>query len=224
MKDVDQKQIGLRIKSARVLTGLNQEEFATACDFNHTSVRNWEFGRVAIRRNAVINLIDAFSKYGIQVSFDWLVYGAGEGPVLSSAAKAQTLEESNVDDLVADFQRLLSMKDGRALKAIVNDDALRPLYHRGDLLLAIAQPLESLVPMLSADGLPSPYLIKLKDGLIVPRWLMSDGVNWWGRVPSKDLIEPIASNWAGKIVVRIAGDIIETKKSELDQTLPELVI
>lgn len=224
MKDVDQKQIGLRIKSARVLTGLNQEEFATACNFNHTSVRNWEFGRVTIRRNAVMNLIDAFSKYGIQVSFDWLVYGAGEGPVLSSTARTQALEESNVDDLVADCQRLLSVKNNRILKAIVSDDAMCPLYHRGDLLLAIAQPLESLIPMLNAEGLPSPYLIKLKDGLIVPRWLVSDGVNWWGRIPNRDLIDPVISNWAGKIVVRIAGDIIETKRSELDQELPELVI
>lgn len=224
MKDVDQKQIGLRIKSARVLTGLNQEEFATACNFNHTSVRNWEFGRVTLRKNAVMNLIDAFSKYGIQVSFDWLVYGAGEGPVLSSTAKAQALDESNVDDLVADFQQLLASKNNRILKAIVNEDSMRPLYQRGDLLLAIAQPLESLAPMLNTDGLPSPYLIKRADGLIVPRWLVSDGVNWWGRVQSEDLIEPVVSNWAGKIVVRIAGDIIETKRSEIDQELPELVI
>lgn len=224
MKDVDQKQIGLRIKSARVLTGLNQEEFATACNFNHTSVRNWEFGRVTLRRNAVMGLIEAFSKYGIQVSFDWLVYGAGEGPVLSSTTKAQALEESNVDDLVDDFQRLLSLKNNRILKAIVNDNAMRPLYHPGDWLLAIAQPLEALVPMINAEALPSPYLIKLKDGLIVPRWLVSDGVNWWGKSSHRDLLDPVASNWAGKIVMRIAGDIIETKRAELDQELPELVI
>ncbi len=185
MKEIDEKQIGLRIRSVRVLTGLNQEEFALACNFNHTSVRNWEFGRVTIRKSAVMNLIEAFQKYGIQVSFDWLVYAAGEGPVFSSTAGLKALEESNVDDLVADFQRLASQKNNRVLKAIVNDDQMSPMYHRGDLLLAIAQPLESLMSIINRQGLSSPFLVKLKDGLIVPRWLISDGVNWWEKFPIK---------------------------------------
>jgi hypothetical protein len=172
-----------------------------------------------LRRNAVLSLIEAFQKYGIQVSFDWIVYGSGEGPIYASTTGVQAISASNVDDVVADFQRLLAIKSNRILKALVNDDALSPLYHRGDLLLAVAQPLESLLRIVESQELASPYLVKLKEGILVPRWLVSDGVNWWARLPKKDVLEPMVSNWAGKIVVKIAGDIIETEKLKHDQKL-----
>jgi transcriptional regulator with XRE-family HTH domain len=211
MQDLDPKQIGLRIKSARVLTGLNQEEFAKECGFNHTSLRNWEFGRVLLREGAVLNLIEALQKFAIQVTFDWLLYGAGVGPVLCSEANTIPAQKSNFSQIVSDFQKLSAINNERALTTIVADSDMEPLYHCGDLLLALIQPLDAIQNLVKSGVGLSPYLVKMGSDIIQPRYLVSDGAKFWLRSHKNDLIEPLETSWVGKIVIRISKDIIDAK-------------
>ena len=71
---------GLRIKAARVLTNLNQEDFAEKFKFGYASVKNWELGRSIPRDDTVGKILEAFHECGVQTTRDWLLFGLGSGP------------------------------------------------------------------------------------------------------------------------------------------------
>ena len=70
----DIQKIGLRMKSCRVLTGLNQEEFADKHQIPYTTIRNWEYGKVVPRLSGMNEFIDALKKDSAALVSVVLVY------------------------------------------------------------------------------------------------------------------------------------------------------
>jgi transcriptional regulator with XRE-family HTH domain len=75
--DEDLTKIGLRIRAARTLTGLNQEEFAEKFNFGHTTIRHWESGYVLPRKSGLEKLCYDLSTLGVFIDVKWILYAEG---------------------------------------------------------------------------------------------------------------------------------------------------
>ncbi len=68
------KKIGLRLQSARVLTGLNREDFAEKTNLPCMSIKNWENGRALPRHESIVSMLGALREWGVFASLEWVLY------------------------------------------------------------------------------------------------------------------------------------------------------
>lgn len=202
----EQKKLGLRIKSARVLTGLNQEEFARQCGFNHTSLRNWEFGRVYPRAEALERLIDAFKNLGVFTCLEWIVAGLGEGPMLTEN-EASTKKELSSDAVVSAYKKSLEKLDVKAIVVTVSNDHMQPFFYAGDIVggrLVNIKRANDWSKQRRQIFMSSPVLAKYCENEFQPCWLHSDDEDkWWARTQCDLSLKPLNSSLIGIIALRL---------------------
>lgn len=205
MSETEQKKLGLRIKSVRILTGLNQQEFAKACNFNHTSLRNWEFGRVLPRKEAIERLIKSFQAFSIHVDKEWLAFGKGEGPVFTECFNKE--HGSNPvwrNEFLAFKETCISIGENPIVVKI-DDDEMAPHYCAGDWIGAIAQSLRGLQRRLPASKiLERPLLVKTAEKEFKIRHILNDGETWLARSDCSYQTAKILSDVVGVIVMHIS--------------------
>ncbi len=200
----EQKKIGQRIKSARVLTGLNQEEFAREQGFNYTSLRNWEFGRVSPRLEAVNKLVESFKNFGVFVYPEWILSGVGEGPALTNSEHPITQIPNN-NLLIKTFRKFVDDSGGKSIIVTVNNDEMRPLFNIGDTICGLAitiHELQGWPEKKIKTLLAKPMLVKGVNAEFQPRWLNFDGKVWWSRRQDFSLA-PLGSDIIGIIKMQI---------------------
>ncbi len=204
IENQEQKKMGQRIKSVRVLTGLNQVEFASDQGFNHTSLRNWEFGRVSPRLDAVKKLVESFKNFGIFVYPEWILSGAGEGPTLTSSQHPSNYVP-NDSLLIKTFRKFADDSGGKSIIVTVNNDDMMPFFKIGDTIGGLAitvHELQGWTEPKIKNLLANPILVKEVDAEFQPRWLNFDGKTWWSRGQDFSLA-PLASDIVGIIKMQI---------------------
>ena len=207
----EQKKLGLRIKSVRVLTGLNQEEFAVECGFNHTSLRNWEFGRVTPRPEAVSKLIKAFNNFDIFVSVEWIVCGSGEGPMFNGKKPPKDQEVIKQPILAAFKKHAHESREKPIIVTVANND-MKPYFISGDIVCGIALTIHEIYewhPSKKEHLLFEPVLSKWDQESFQPCWLNFDGVKWWARSQCTVSLKPLMSDVIGIITLHINNHNVE---------------
>jgi transcriptional regulator with XRE-family HTH domain len=205
MSDVEQKKLGLRIRAVRVLTGMNQQEFSEACSFNHTSLRNWEFGRVSPRKDAIDRLIESFQSYSIHVNKEWLIFGKGEGPIFTESITQKKAVDPKLRNEFLAFKDTCAAMGENAIVAKVSDDAMSPHYCSGDWIGGIACSLKGLHEKANIQQfLDKPLLVKTSDKEFKIRRILHDGERWLATNERSHLLEKIVSDVAGIIVMHVS--------------------
>ncbi len=200
-------QTGLRIKAARVLTGLNQEVFADTYDFAYTSVKNWELGRSIPREDTIHKILDAFYESGVRVSRDWLLFGAGSGPnhvaeTCETVSFADLRKPENIDfsQEITQFERACLKNNVRPLVTIISDDLMMPFFFKGDIVGAESVEMKSLKPN-SDLYLEHPLLVEISPNIFQPRFLSysQDGLLKFWRTNRDGIVGEIKHTIVGKI-------------------------
>jgi len=181
----DVARIGLRIKAARTLTALNQEEFAERHEFTYASLKNWELGKSIPRSDAVLKMVSALQNSGVCTTRDWLLYGSGSGPThhRSDETISESLaapEEGGLGREVQIFELWCYNSKKHPIVATVSDDLMEPLFAKGDIIGA--EGIMSLVDYEKRNPEQSmtkiPFLAEIEPGHFQPRFLRrtSEGV------------------------------------------------
>lgn len=134
------KDIGLRIRACRVLTGFTQEEFGTKFKMPVPSIKTWEMGSVIPRIDGLKKYTAALEDCGIFVNTDWLMHGIGTGPsYFLSNAESQS-EEHYVDEFTSIkdmFSNICRRNKENPIVIKVEDDEMLPLFKPGDFLAGV---------------------------------------------------------------------------------------
>lgn len=130
------QRISWRMKSARMLTGLTQENFSAENDISVTSLKCWEMGRAVPRQEGLSNYLNAIRKHGIEVSHEWIFHGSGPGPtyvdVVPSTKRSPTSDY--LEQQIKLFQGNMRSRGLNPIVIEVADDAMSPVYSRGDIV------------------------------------------------------------------------------------------
>lgn len=179
----DIQKIGLRMKSCRVLTGLNQEEFADKHRIPYTTIRNWEYGKVVPRLSGMNEFIDALKKDSVYVECEWVLYGEGYGPsfIAHHQQKEENLNIENPETSLLDLFKE-QCRNNRKTPVICNidDDYMSPWFYKGDIVTGILINHDQIEEELekSQNDNPYPVLVRLQDGKYYPRWVKKLNQDW----------------------------------------------
>jgi transcriptional regulator with XRE-family HTH domain len=173
-------RISLRIKSARVLSGMNQEEFSNANGIPHMSLKGWEMGKALPRQTGLLKFIDALLSIGIQVDAEWLLCGGGAGPTFVEGARpeAPTGKSVYLDQQIMLFKKEQAAKGLNPLVVEVADSEMEPEYNKGDIIGGIFVAYDSARKRCAEKPKKgSVFLVRIKEGVFAPRqvFLKSDG-------------------------------------------------
>lgn len=143
----EDKKIGSRIKTARLLAGYTRSQMG---DFGISvnTLQSWEMGRLHLSLKGAQKIVNALSKAGIQCSMEWLLTGKGLHPRTFKEVE-EYLFNSNSNDLDLSLASLhtLSKEDIMAKEAAffqvlnansitmsISDDAMEPQFPVGGLI------------------------------------------------------------------------------------------
>lgn len=193
---------GLRIKSARVLTNLNQENFAERFSFGHASVKNWELGRSIPRDDTVNKILDAFYECGVQTTRDWLLFGLGSGPNHIGERDAPDSVKSTPDfsQEIVQFERSCMKNNIKPLVITVSDNLMKPFFSKGDTIGAESVELNMLGTIDSVSEYP--FLVEISPNNFQPRLLSCDetgSIKFW-RTNQGGIVGKIRHLWLGRII------------------------
>lgn len=175
------KKIGIRMHTARVLTGLKRDDFAQKHNLSTISIKNWELGRVLPRYDGMIALVNAFKECGVFASPEWILFGNGTGP---NYYHARDIDDANVNDEFIDEQIVLFKKAQRSkgfnpVVLTIKDEAMGPTYKQGDLVGGILVSQEFVRSDLSHNpGLNRPWLVTLDNGSFMPAFIYVNHDRW----------------------------------------------
>ena len=104
---LENNSIGERISSARIATGLSEEQFANRLGVKRSSVEHWEAGSQSPRANRINQMAGI-----LQVPVVWLLAGGDDLPddVLPDLSETRGLEEkiSRAEQLVNELSFVLT--------------------------------------------------------------------------------------------------------------------
>lgn len=165
----DLRRIGWRIKSARSLTGLNQEEFSQKSEIPHMTIKGWEMGRVLLRQDGLQRFLSGIRSFGVQVTSDWILYGEGNGPIyLAEKNGGHTGDEIQVDlPLLKAFKCELRNYGANPISITVNDDAMKPQFEVGDIVGGVLMPVKEVIARYTTEQINT------------RSWLVSDSFGNW---------------------------------------------
>lgn len=165
--DVDGKLVGRRIKSCRVLTGLNQEEFSTKHGFALPSLKTWELG-VIPRVEGISRLIEAFKMDGVFVAIQWLMLGHGIGPSFNLELPEP---DNNEDSMWQTFKNeCIKSHDNPIISEIVNEEMV-PYFSLGDIVFGKLFDVDIIFNDAQMTEERRPLLVRMESGRYEPRWV-----------------------------------------------------
>ena len=166
------KRISLRMKSARVLSGMNQEEFANANGIPHMSLKGWEMGKALPRQSGLLKFLNALLSNGIQVDSEWLLFGSGAGPTLVAGARPETPtgKSGYIDQQIALFKKEQVSKGLNPLVIEIKDGLMSPTYNLGDIVGGVFINQDEAKTQ-SADNVQkgAVFLARIDEGIFAPR-------------------------------------------------------
>src|ERR1700688_2763040 len=91
------KKIGNRIRGARIMAGLTQEELAGKYSLSLSTLRNFEIARLIPRSATMLAIIDAIRSEGVRIDEDWIVFGKDDGDNASTPSIHEPNEQIELE-------------------------------------------------------------------------------------------------------------------------------
>ena len=196
------RQIGLRVKSVRVLSGLNQEEFALKHGIGHMSLKSWEMGRATPRRDGMFHFLEAIKNEGICVEPSWIYHGTGLGPTYFSTIQRvnKKIESTYIESQIDLFTKEKISKGHNPVIVTVDDESMIPEYKPGQIIGGIFTTIENIKNKFSDEFiLGIPWLVFINDGTLAPRRLYFSGDNLFFKANNKSDLVPYFSSSIAQI-------------------------
>lgn len=200
----DLKRIGWRLKSARSLTGLNQEEFAAKSDIPYMTIKGWELGRALPRQDGINRFLLSIESFGIQISPEWIIFGEGNGPIFSTSNynhnndRDDTYNTSLIIKAFKDEQRKMGHNP---IVIKIDDNLMSPRYKVGDIIGGIIISINELRKKFSSEGITNcSWLIPADRQEWIVRDIFFSGERVFTKAPTNaDIVETNIVS-AGKII------------------------
>ena len=134
------KQIGKRVKYARMLTNLTALEFSSKYQLNFHTLSSLESGRYYPSEKILSELVKAFHTAGVSCTTQWFLEGKGLSsdlmknsfvPVLSEHSSKTNIEE---DFSIWEEIEYFKKKSNQVIISLIQDDAMLPWYNLGDFV------------------------------------------------------------------------------------------
>lgn len=204
------QQISLRMKSARMLTGLTQETFAAENNISPTSIKCWEMGRSVPRKEGISSYLEALKKNGIDVGFEWVFYGSGPGPTYISGTQVSKVkpESDYIEQQIELFKKYQLSKGLNPIVTKVLDNSMLPHFKCGDVIGGFYVTIENIISQLPLNEIHEiPWLLMLKESYFVPRFLMipENKGSIFYRTNIDAVIKDFSAPTIGKICWRYTG-------------------
>jgi DNA-binding transcriptional regulator YiaG len=132
---------GKRVRSARMLAGLNRKEFQVKHHIHVNTLKSWENpleNQKGLTLKGAERLIQALKKEGIICSKEWLISGVGQGPRLISEQPKEFEEISPAPIAISQDEAILKEvqffldTNPNSIVTLVTNDLMSPFYKIGD--------------------------------------------------------------------------------------------
>lgn len=134
------KARGQRVASLRGMTRLSRDALALKYPIPPRTLQNWELGSATgLTENGARKLIAAARAEGLHCTFEWLMYGVGEGPHFLRQSQPMVMDvpgaaylDDNYTLLTTEITALLhrSFQD-HSIDFTIKDDGMAPHYNPG---------------------------------------------------------------------------------------------
>lgn len=179
-EEEDIKRIGIRIKSARALTGLNQNELCEKYGLSSGALKSWESGKFAPRTSNLQEFCSCLEQEGIfNATISWFLLAEGPAPTHARQKKFSPLINpepvipTDVQGEIDLFKKNQLNMNRKAIVTSVVDDLLSPTFSIGDI---VGGTMMSGPPTLT-EIQNRPVLVEIKSDHFLIRWCFSDGNN-----------------------------------------------
>lgn len=195
------KRIGMRIKSARALTGLNQNDLCLKYGLSSGALKSWESGKFVPRMSNLQDLCNCLEKEGIfNATPSWFLSAEGAAPthfqqdLLNSTVKnkIKSVDIQNEIDLFKINQQRINKVP---IIVTVSDNMQKPFYSIGDIVGGIKMEAPPTMEQIQAG----PLLIEYKENFLI-RSCVSDGTNYFFKLKNDGLISTIDWSKLGQIL------------------------
>ena len=150
-KERSAKERAKRLKCLREMTGLSRIKFQDRYGVPRGTLQNWETARFGgLTEKGAKNIVQVFHAEGISCSTDWLLFGTGSGPTFiektSNSFKHeqshdtptnQTSETNTQNSSITQELLLFRHHNKNTIDLIVVDDAMTPLWDKGDCIAGV---------------------------------------------------------------------------------------
>lgn len=135
------KARGQRVSSLRGMTRLSRDALANKYPIPPRTLQNWELGSTTgLTESGARKLIAAAKAEGIHCSFEWLMYGMGEGPYFLRQTQTVIYDIPAVIGYEGDFAALATEITAllhrnfqeHGIDLTIKDDGMGPYYNLGD--------------------------------------------------------------------------------------------
>ena len=127
-----------RLKKLRKMTHLSRKAFSNKHSISQGTLQNWETARFGgLTEKGAHIMIESLRMENLYCSFEWLMYGVGNSPIIDSEAiKLPIAKPSthNQTDIIKEELKLFTSQKQQTKHFYVTDDAMTPLYMPGTTL------------------------------------------------------------------------------------------
>lgn len=135
------KEIGLRIKSARMQLGYSRKKFSQKYDFSSATLQAWEDGKYTAPLKGIVKYVNALNDAGLISSVDWFLHGIGlsprhkEGIVGSSLGNNSSILHASLNkQFISENTDFFEQSNQNSILISINDDTMRPFFNPGDFV------------------------------------------------------------------------------------------
>jgi len=132
---------GNRVRSARMLTRLTRKNFQEKYHIHENTLKSWENpteNKNGLTKKGALRFIETLKNENITCTLDWLLYGIGDGPRLTT----QPIIENNTivipeisinqdEAILKEIQFFLDVNPDSVV-ALVSDNSMAPFFFVGD--------------------------------------------------------------------------------------------
>lgn len=144
-----------RLKKLRKMTNHSRKDFASKYNISAGTLQNWETARFGgLTEKGAKIMLDALASEKIFASFEWLMYGIGESPLIQNITYSNnTIQnpdygKSKEEIIEKELSMFLNLNKD-ALQSYVEDDAMEPFYKEGSLVAGKRRKAEDIKSLLN---------------------------------------------------------------------------
>ncbi|MDP1604284.1 MAG: helix-turn-helix domain-containing protein [Legionella sp.] len=125
------KEIGARIKSARMQLGYSRKKFAEKYHFSSATLQAWEDGKYTVPLKGILKYIHALDEAGLVSSVDWFIHGVGVSPRPKVLIKqvAPIVQPLNIEE-----NSFFEQSNQNSILVSITDDTMIPFFKPGDFV------------------------------------------------------------------------------------------